>query len=240
MQQVFARQRVVTLKSMKEQFALLAKAAPRVPSDPSALQLRVRSYLADDALLLLDIFDAPVVSMSTGEMIAPRRSLPHTIPVASSLPAMVSGQKKMVLYRRWKRFVCTQAGSNWVLRADFGLRDRRHNNAHVKEYCANLFAEAPVTAACLQWNIQRVEAAQHPLEAGISLELAQRLELVPLGRTGRETFFFVFLDDDESGQRLRTLRANWSSVLNKPVTSADDEKQPSRKRKEHEPEHDLD
>jgi len=214
MKQVYARQRVVTLQNMKEHFEGIKSKVPHVASDPTALQLRVRRYLADDALLLLDIFGAPVVSSTTLELPVPRRELAHPIPVAISLSSMVTKEKRAQLNQRWRRLATVERKEKQlVLRPEWSLRDKRHNNAHVKEYCANLFAEAPVTAACLQWNIQRVEAAQQPPEAGIALALAQRLELVPLGITGTERFIFVFLDDDQNEQRLNMLRGRWKAEL---------------------------
>jgi hypothetical protein len=211
---------VMTRSMMKAELAAIV--VTQVANGGAAL--RVEKYLRGDTLLLLEIHGAPVVSSSTHLTIADARSEP--IRAAIAMPYFVSDQAlQKELLQRWMQLNCQRVKMNfkegWILRDTSALRDSRHQNEQVQDYCSELSTLNQLKAACLQFNLDRLECDDEgsKLSEGdsIPLALAERLELVPLGSTeempSSMRLTFAYLDDDKDGARLRTLSEKWNKAL---------------------------
>jgi hypothetical protein len=225
MAQLYAQRKMVTLRDMKALFAMIDITDLVVPGTApvaapnkhtSALRLRVHSLLPDDALLLLDIHGAPLVAAHSQVPIDELTMHVEPFRVALLLSGFflgLSSDEKDELRRHWRELTSmrrTVAGQRiWKRRPEWALRDPRHKNKAVLEYCDALSMPNAIAAACLQWNIKLLEQQGHPQDAAIPLSLAQQLQLAPVARSKQDTFYFAFLDDDDSGDRQRTLLAEW-------------------------------
>lgn len=219
--QVLGRSVVVTLGGMKAELAAIQ--VSRVAAGGAAL--RVHQYLREDALLLLDIHGVPFVFPTTKVSIKDAQSDP--IRAAISLPYFVSDPVlQKVMLARWVKLSCQRSASaqaGYVLKDWAELKDPRHKNDVVQKYCSALAMVSQVKAACLQFNIDQLagdeEGSKLSANDSISLALAERLALVPLGFTEQMpanlSVTFVYLDNDDTGERLHQLREQWKTTLAK-------------------------